>query len=262
MLRHRARQRRDDLVVTEHARLLGDLPLEGVHHPVVGAGHLLVHPLVLADVDVDREPEVGQLLEHGIEPRVVHVHAARATQPAALVAQFANASHAELRPAFEFGDHPRGEPGLVGAAEIEAGPHLEPVRIPPEQRQRIVQPLAGAPDHDHGLLDAHRVHRLHPRGHGLGSLDVGVRMDVDHRILRLGDERLRDLVDGDRPIVLEQQLIGRDRGDRRLRRGEASADDEAGEGEGDTAEHGRHYVCAGMLSQHGVEGGAPGEPWT
>ena len=155
------------------------------------------------------KPEVGKLLEDRVHARVVDVHAARATQPAALVAQFADAPDAERGPALQFRNHARGEAGLVGTTQVEPRPHLETGGIHLEEGQRIVQALAGATHHHDGLLDAHRVHRLHPGRHGLSGLDVGMGVHVDDREPGLVDRGLRDLVDGCRTVVLEQQLVGR-----------------------------------------------------
>ncbi len=74
VLLDRALQRGDDFVVPEHARLVGDLPLERVHQAVVGAVHRLVHPAVLTDVDIHGQAELGALLQDRVHAGIIDVH--------------------------------------------------------------------------------------------------------------------------------------------------------------------------------------------
>jgi hypothetical protein len=144
-----------------------------------------------------------------IHARVVDVHAAGVAQAAPLVAQLADAADAELHAALEFGDDASGKVRLVRTTQVEARPDLEAPWMRREQRDGVVESLARATDHDDGLLDAHLVHRLHPRGHRLGGLHVRMRVDVDDGELRLRHEGLGDAIDGRRTVVLQQQLIRR-----------------------------------------------------
>ena len=159
----------DHAGVVDDPRLVVEPPDDRVHHPVVRLVHLLVHPDGVCDVDVDGDPEVGAAVEERRQPGVVEVQSFRPPEahPQALVSLLADASRALAHAALELGDRGRPVAGLVVARVVEAAPQLEAGGVTGVEKGEPVELRAVRPRQQHGLLDAHLVHHLHPAVHVL-----------------------------------------------------------------------------------------------
>ncbi len=227
----------DHAGVVDDARLVVEPPDDRVHHPVVRLVHLLVHPDRVGDVDVDGDPEVGAAVEERRQPGVVEVQPLRLAEahPQALVSLLADTPRPLAHAALELGDRRRSVAGLVVARVVEAAPQLEAGGVAGVEKGEPVELRAVRPRQQHGLLDAHLVHDLHPAVHVLRRLRPGVGVHVDRGVAGLRDRRDGNPVDRDGLVVLQQDLVGR-LGARR--RG-------LGQGEARAAEDGRQEQAGG-----------------
>lgn len=206
-----ARQGGEDFGMAENVRFFRNAPFVGIHQAVVVLVHRFIHPLVFADVDVDGQAEFSALGEDRIEPGIVTMHAVRPAKAGAFVAEFPYPFRAGAEAALEFGDGALSEIRLVNAGEVEAAPKFKACGMFREERDMFLEFHAAASGKDNGALKADVVHDFYPAIHAGGVVHVDVGVNIDDRELGAFDAGLRDVEDGARFVVLEKELVGRNR---------------------------------------------------